>query len=102
MDMVSAKYQIEIDSSDKDSWNEIIELFSDANIYQTWAWGEVRSGKAQVSHILLKRDAHIVAAAQARIFKIRNINAGVAYVRWGPIWRRIVPKMISRIYIKYL
>ncbi|MCG7851176.1 MAG: peptidoglycan bridge formation glycyltransferase FemA/FemB family protein [Methanosarcinaceae archaeon] len=86
--VTSRKHEVEVDTANEHSWNEIIEKFIDVNIYQTWAWGAVKSGKGHTSHILLRRDTQIVAVAQTRIFKIPNLNAGIAYVRWGPLWRR--------------
>ena len=61
---------------------------NDANIYQTWSYDEVRSGRDNISHVVLRKDGEAVAAAQARIVKLPLIGAGIAYVRWGPLWRR--------------
>jgi lipid II:glycine glycyltransferase (peptidoglycan interpeptide bridge formation enzyme) len=41
-----------------------------------------------MSHVLLKKDGEVVAAAQARIAKVPVVAAGIAYVRWGPLWHR--------------
>ena len=81
-------YTAEIDCVDEKSWYEILGKFRDANIYQTWAYGAVRFGEDNISHIILRRDRQIVAAVQTRIVKIPVINAGITYVRWGPLWRR--------------
>jgi lipid II:glycine glycyltransferase (peptidoglycan interpeptide bridge formation enzyme) len=88
MRALSANYSVAVDSVGEDDWHEIIKLFSDANIYQTWAYGEVRSGKQNLSHIILRKKDEIVAAALVRFVKIPFINAGMAYVFWGPLWKK--------------
>jgi lipid II:glycine glycyltransferase (peptidoglycan interpeptide bridge formation enzyme) len=85
---VSLGYSAEIDCISQDLWYEILAKFRDANLYQTWAYNLVRAGKGNVSTIVLKRNKEIVAAAQARLVKIPGINIGIAYIRWGPLWRR--------------
>jgi lipid II:glycine glycyltransferase (peptidoglycan interpeptide bridge formation enzyme) len=80
-------YSVEIDAVDEVCWHRILEQFNDASIYQTWAYDEVRSGGGNISHVVLKKDGEVVAAAQARIVKLPLIGAGIAYVRWGPLWR---------------
>ena len=81
-------YASEVDTVDEPAWNQVIEQFDDANIYQTWSYDEVRCGRENISHLLLKRDGDIIAAAQSRIVQLPFIKAGIAYVRWGPLWRR--------------
>jgi hypothetical protein len=81
-------YASEVDAVDETAWCQILEQFDDANIYQTWSYDEVRGGRANISHLLLRKNGDIVAAAQARIVKVPLIKAGIAYIRWGPFWRR--------------
>lgn len=81
-------YTCEIDAVDEAAWYQVLEKFDDANIYQTWSYDEVRCGREKISHLLLRQNGEIVAAAQARIVTIPFIKAGIAYVRWGPLWCR--------------
>ena len=81
-------YTVEIDTVDEARWHQILEEFNDANIYQTWSYDEVRGSRKNISHAVLKKGGEPVAAAQARIVKLPFIGAGIAYVRWGPLWRR--------------
>lgn len=80
-------YSVEVDTVNKDTWHKIIDDFSDANIYQTWSYDEIRFGKENMSHLIVKNDDKIVAAVQVRIVKIPIVNVGIAYVFWGPLWR---------------
>jgi CelD/BcsL family acetyltransferase involved in cellulose biosynthesis len=81
-------YSVEIDAVDETSWHKVLGEFSDANIYQTWSYDEVRAGGANISQVVLKKHGETVAIAQARIAKLPLIGAGIAYVRWGPLWRK--------------
>src|SRR5262245_37789115 len=80
-------YSVEIDSVDEAQWHHILEDFDDANIYQTWSYDEVRGGRDNISHVVLKKNGAAVAAAQARVLRLPLVGAGIAYVRWGPLWR---------------
>jgi hypothetical protein len=72
----------------EEQWSELLMQFDDANIYQTWSYDEVRCGARNLSHLLLRREGKTVALAQARIARIPVLRAGIAYVRWAPLWRR--------------
>lgn len=80
-------YSSEVDTADEETWYRLLRQFDDANIYQTWAYGLVRSGRQNISHLLVKAHGKVVAMAQSRIMKAPVIGAGIAYVMWGPLWR---------------
>lgn len=80
-------YSSEVDTVDELEWCQILRQFDDANIYQTWSYDEVRWGRANISHLLLRKHGDIVAIAQSRIVRLPLIKAGIAYIRWGPLWR---------------
>jgi lipid II:glycine glycyltransferase (peptidoglycan interpeptide bridge formation enzyme) len=81
-------YGVQVDAVDEARWYRVLEGFDDASIYQTWAYDEARAGRSNISHVLLEKDGEVVAAAQARIAKLPVVSAGIAYIRWGPLWRR--------------
>jgi lipid II:glycine glycyltransferase (peptidoglycan interpeptide bridge formation enzyme) len=80
-------YTSEVDTVDEATWCRILGKFADANIYQTWPYSAVTSSGRNVSHLILRKNGEIIAAAQARIAKLPLISVGIAYVRWGPLWR---------------
>jgi len=80
-------YTSQIDSVDERAWCQVLREFDDANIYQTWPYAEVISGRRNTSQLLLRKNGDLVAAAQVRIAKLPLLNAGIAYVGWGPLWR---------------
>lgn len=81
-------YDARVDSIDELSWYRLIEQFSDVNIFQAWAYDELRAGRGNISHLVLTREGELVAAAQARLVTLPFISFGVAFVRWGPLWHR--------------
>lgn len=82
------KYSVNIDQYETQSWHNIIRQFQDANIYQTWPYDMVRYGRKGVDHIILKKEEAVVAAAQVRIYSLPLLQTGIAYVYWGPMWRK--------------
>lgn len=66
----------------------MLELFEDANIYQTAAYGEVHWGERNLSRLVLKQDGEVVAISQLRIIRPTPLKFGMAYLRWGPLWER--------------
>ena len=81
-------YCVEIDKINKDEWENQLQLFNDASIYQTWSYGAVRWGQNSLSHLVIKKHDEIMAAAQLRIMKLPVLGAGIAYLPWGPMWQR--------------
>ena len=81
-------FSVAVDHVTERDWNELVLLFDDASIYQTWAYGAVRWGEHQLSHLVLRRDDEVLVAAQLRIVQIPLLRKGVAYLRWGPMWQR--------------
>lgn len=80
-------HTVEVDGITAQAWHEVLDGFADANIYQSWAYEAQRTGDSRMSHWRLCRDRVVVAAAQLRIAKVPFVKLGVAYVRWGPMWR---------------
>jgi len=81
-------FSFEVDTVSETDWSGVIVGFGDANLYQTWPYGIVRSGRDNLSHLLLRKGPAVVAVAQARIAKIPHLPSGVAYVHWGPLWKQ--------------
>lgn len=77
----------EVDQFDKDTWHQIIQCFDDAHLCQTWSYGAARWGEDNLSHLVLRRNGEIVAAAQVLIIKFPVVGAGIGFVKWGPMWQ---------------
>ena len=107
--MLPDGYAVDVDTVDKAGWHDVLDRFSDANIYQTWSYEAMRRGERGTSRLLLRRDGEAVAAAQLKIVKLPFVKIGVAYVRWGPMWRlrgreadpRVLSAVLDAIRLEY-
>lgn len=81
-------FSIECDTVCGSEWAEILLHFADANLFQTMAYGVEHFGGASLSHLVLKRNRQVVAAAQVWIRRLPLLGWGFAHVSWGPMWRR--------------
>ena len=81
-------WQVEVDRATPAEWSAMLDLFNDANLYQTWSYGAVRWGRKNLSHLVLKRNGEVVGMAQLRIVRPTRFNFGMAYLRWGPLCHR--------------
>jgi len=80
-------YTFEVATAGKEEWSQIQRRFSDATIYQSWSYGSVRWGVENLSHLILRKNGEVIAAAQSRIIRIPVIGSGVAYIYKGPMWK---------------
>ncbi|MBD3376285.1 peptidoglycan bridge formation glycyltransferase FemA/FemB family protein [candidate division KSB1 bacterium] len=85
---ISNNIRAEFNSISKSSWYDLLLHFDDASIYQTWAYGKIRWGDANLQHCVIKDDKEVIAIAQICIKKLKYINMGIAYIPWGPLWRK--------------
>lgn len=81
-------WQVEVDRTTPSEWSQMLDLFDDANLYQTWSYGEIRWGAQSLSHLVLKRAGEVQALAQVRIIRPTPFKFGMAYLRWGPLHKR--------------
>ncbi|MGB8887756.1 MAG: peptidoglycan bridge formation glycyltransferase FemA/FemB family protein [Candidatus Korobacteraceae bacterium] len=86
--MLDLTWQVEVDRSTPAEWSQMLDLFDDANIYQTWSYGGVHWGEKSLSHLVLKRGGEVLGMAQLRIVRPTRFRFGMAYLRWGPVWQR--------------
>ena len=87
MQLPGRGYTSEVDTVDEATWCDILREFDDANIYQTWSHAAVVSGQKNLCKVVVKKDGKLVAAALTRIAQVPYFDVGIAYVRWGPLWR---------------
>jgi lipid II:glycine glycyltransferase (peptidoglycan interpeptide bridge formation enzyme) len=86
--MATSNWQVEVDQATPSEWSRMLDLFDDANIYQTAAYGGVHWGEKNLSRLVLKREGDVVGMAQLRIVRPTPLKFGMAYLRWGPLWGR--------------
>jgi lipid II:glycine glycyltransferase (peptidoglycan interpeptide bridge formation enzyme) len=72
---------------DDDRWNDILDQFSDASVFQTIPFGVAKSQSMLLEHFVLRRGSDPVAAAQVRLIRVPLVGHSIAYVLWGPMWK---------------
>jgi lipid II:glycine glycyltransferase (peptidoglycan interpeptide bridge formation enzyme) len=83
----ASTFTTSVDQVTESEWNRLLPQFADASLYQTWAYGAVSWGERNLSHLLLKQDDQVVGMAQFRIVRVPLLSSGIAYLRWGPLYR---------------
>lgn len=68
-------------------WSLLLGRFADASIYQTWAYEKAVHPQVKVSRIVIYENDEPVALVQAGLVTIPFVGTGLAYIRWGPVWR---------------
>jgi lipid II:glycine glycyltransferase (peptidoglycan interpeptide bridge formation enzyme) len=86
--MSNLSWEVEVDRATPVEWSQMLDLFDDANIYQTAAYGGVHWGEKNLSRLVLKRGGEAVGMAQIRVIRPTPLKFGMAYLRWGPLWER--------------
>jgi lipid II:glycine glycyltransferase (peptidoglycan interpeptide bridge formation enzyme) len=101
--MLDSAWQVEVDRVTAAEWWLMLDLFDDANLYQTWSYGAVRWREKNLSHLVLKRGGEVLGIAQLRIVRPTSLKFGMAYLRWGPLYQRRgrpvdpeIPKILAR------
>lgn len=87
MTSLESPYTAHVDEIAESEWSELLLRFDDASLYQTWSYGAVCWKGSQLSHLVLKKGGEVAAMAQVRIVRLPVLGKGIAYVRWGPLWR---------------
>jgi hypothetical protein len=85
-DPLDPHYAARVGRLDAAEWHAIVRHFDDLSLYQTLPYAQCRWPRSGVSHLVLARDGENVAAAQVRLVPVPLLG-GIAYVRWGPLWR---------------
>lgn len=83
---MSAVYTAQVDACSAGEWDALLGGFDDASLYQTWSYGETRWGRGRLSHLVLRRDGDVVSMAQLLVVRAPYVRAGVAHLRWGPVF----------------
>ena len=69
-------------------WDTFIQLFDDANIYQTWNYAQIGRNERNVKHLVIYKNDIVIGLAQVRIRTIKFLKRGIAYIANGPIWQK--------------
>jgi predicted ATP-grasp superfamily ATP-dependent carboligase len=80
--------EVLLDSFSDQEWNVLVGKFEDASLEQA-ATRPVSFRRSEThSRIALRIDGVVLAAAHVRILQLPLLKRGLAYVKFGPLWRR--------------
>jgi CelD/BcsL family acetyltransferase involved in cellulose biosynthesis len=85
---VVPRSSVDVDTIAPDDWDRLVADFSDASYEQTACWTDGRWGARRSSHILLRRDGIPVGGSRVVVLRLPGLRRGLAYVKFGPLWRR--------------
>ena len=79
------------DNVDRPAWDYFVASRPEADLLQTWGWGECTALAGEPpARLLLEDNGHIRGVAQA-LMRPAGFGRQVAYVAHGPIWDRSAP-----------
>jgi lipid II:glycine glycyltransferase (peptidoglycan interpeptide bridge formation enzyme) len=79
------------DETDRQAWDAFVASRPEADLLQTWAWGECTAlAKEPPARLVLEDAGQIRGVAQA-LMRPAGFGRQVAYVAHGPIWDRSAP-----------
>lgn len=79
------------DNTDRPKWDAFVASRPEADLLQSWAWGECTALAGEPpARLLLDDDGQIRGVAQA-LMRPARFGRQVAYVAHGPVWDRLAP-----------
>jgi lipid II:glycine glycyltransferase (peptidoglycan interpeptide bridge formation enzyme) len=69
-------------------WADIIGNFADATYSQVHLLAGQVWGHGNLSHIAIRHGTEIIAASQVVLQRVPLFGRGVAFIKFGPLWRR--------------
>jgi hypothetical protein len=91
-------FSFEVDRLTPLEWDSTVANFEDLNLFQTAAFADGLRGEERMTHLLLRRHGVPIAGARLTIMKLPGFPIGVAYVKYGPFWRRTGSPLDETVY----
>jgi hypothetical protein len=88
MASVTSRFAVDVDAHPPEVWDRLVADFDDVTYEQTGAWADGRWGARRSSAIVLRDGDVAVAGARTILLDWPGLRRGVAYVKFGPLWRR--------------
>ena len=89
MQQLDSNYSYVLTKLQDEEWNQILDDFDDASLFQTASFCTARQNSDKVEHLVVRRDNETVSAAQVRVIPIPFLGSSIAYIRWAPMCRRV-------------
>jgi lipid II:glycine glycyltransferase (peptidoglycan interpeptide bridge formation enzyme) len=79
------------DDTDRPAWDAFVASRPEADLLQTWAWGECTALAGEPPARLVLEDAGWIRGVAQALMRPAGFGRQVAYVTHGPIWDRLAP-----------
>lgn len=79
------------DETDRPAWDAFIASHAEADLLQSWGWGECTALADEPPHRILVEDAGRLRGVAQVLMRKAGFGRHVAYVPHGPIWERSAP-----------
>ncbi|MEP6807682.1 MAG: GNAT family N-acetyltransferase, partial [Chloroflexota bacterium] len=76
------------DDTDRPAWDAFIEARPEADLLQSWAWGECTALAGEPPFRIILEDAGKIRGVAQALLRPAGFGRQVAYVAHGPIWDR--------------
>ena len=80
--------RVALETLSAEDWHEILLRFADARIEQSHIYAAVRAKKGRIRHLVVRDGEVPVAAAQIVERRLPLLGDRIAFVKYGPVWRR--------------
>lgn len=77
-----------VDRTTGSGWDDLLQEFRDATYDQSHIYASEMWGAERLSTLELRVDGSTVAAAQIVVLTAPGLGHGLAYVKFGPLWKR--------------
>lgn len=71
-----------------DAWDQLLAEFDDSSFEQSAAFATERWGRHRTVCVKIERSGTIVGGACVAVLGLPGIRRGIAYVKYGPVWRQ--------------
>jgi hypothetical protein len=82
-----ARISVDVDRASDAEWDALASRFADVSYDQTSAYSDAKWGNDRTSTLVVREDGRPVAAARVVLLRPPVLRAGLAYVKFGPLWR---------------
>lgn len=84
----ATEFSSAVDHLSPQNWDRFAAGFDDFHLFQTAAYADGLRDERRMSHLVLERDGVPVAGARVAILRPPGSPIGIAYIKYGPFWRR--------------
>ena len=84
----TSRFSVDVGALAPDGWDRMVAEFDDVTYEQTAAWVDGRWGAHRSSGLVIRDGGEPIAAARTILLDWPGLRRGVAYVKFGPFWRR--------------